>query len=101
LCGACAAAVGAAAGTVVWRRPYALAAGDGTWLGITHGLFVLSGALLAELPWHAAAIAALPPLLLAGLGAGLAARPRAWLVVAGLLAVVPGAIAVWLALPTD
>jgi len=64
LCGGLAAAVGAGAGTSLWRRPFALAGADGTWIGIAHGLFLLAGVHLSYLPWDLAAIAAAAPLAL-------------------------------------
>lgn len=64
LCGALAAAVGAGLGTMLWRRPFALAGADGTWLGLGHGLFLLAGVHLANLTWTAAVLAAIAPLLL-------------------------------------
>lgn len=64
LCGALAAAVGAGLGTALWRRPFALGPGDGTWLGIAHGLFLLAGVHLASLPWLVAVFAAAAPALL-------------------------------------
>lgn len=64
LCGALAAAVGAGVGTLLWRRPFALAASDGTWIGLGHGLFLLAGVHLANLTWTAASLAAVAPLVL-------------------------------------
>jgi hypothetical protein len=50
LCGAMAAACGAAVGTVLWRKRFALVAADGTWIATAHGLFLLAGVFLADLP---------------------------------------------------
>lgn len=68
MCGATAAALGAALGTALWRRPFALTGGDGTWLGIAHALFLLAGVHLAYLSWPAmwSAFAAPLPILLLG-----------------------------------
>jgi len=63
LCGAVAAASGAAIGTALWRRPFALAAADGTWIATAHGLFLLAGVYIAELPLGFA-IGFVAPLLL-------------------------------------
>ena len=95
LCGAVAAAVGAAAGTVVWRRGFAMTAADGTWLGVAHGLFVLAGAHLADLPWSAAGCAMAAPLPLLLLG-GAKAHPARWTVLATVLTSLPLAAAGWL-----
>lgn len=89
LCGAVAAAVGAAAGTVLWRRPFALTAADGTWIGVAHGGFVLAGMHLADLGWPAAAVAMLSPCALLLLRGGLAKSPFGYVV--GALLVVVGA----------
>ncbi len=97
LCGVLAAAVGAAAGTALWRRPFALGVADGTWLGIAHGLFVLAGVHLSSLPWSAAGCALLAPCTLLLLGPGVAKRPVGWTVSALLLAGIPLAAAVWFA----
>ncbi|MBX3464050.1 MAG: hypothetical protein KF830_12830 [Planctomycetes bacterium] len=97
MCGAVAAALGAAAGTSLWRRDVRLVAADGAWLGAAHGLFVLAGVHLASLAWPAAWCALAAPLPLLLLGRGLAARPVAW-TVAAVLALLPGlAAAFWLA----
>jgi hypothetical protein len=64
LCGAVAAALGAAVGTTLWRRPFTLAVADGTWLGIAHALFVLAGVHLGYLGWPAACCLLAAPLLL-------------------------------------
>jgi hypothetical protein len=64
LCGAVAAALGAAVGTTLWRRPFALAVADGTWLGMAHALFVLAGVHIADLGWPAACCVLAAPLLL-------------------------------------
>jgi hypothetical protein len=87
LCGAVAAAVGAAAGTVLWRKPFALTAADGTWIGVAHGGFVLAGKHLADLGWPAAAVAMLSPCALLLLRGGLAKSPFGYVVGALLLVV--------------
>ena len=87
LCGAVAAAVGAAAGTVLWRKPFALTAADGTWIGVAHGGFVLAGLHLADLGWPAAAVAMLSPCALLLLRGGLAKSPFGYVVGALLLVV--------------
>lgn len=89
LCGAVAAAVGAAAGTVLWRRPFALTPADGTWIGVAHGGFVLAGVHLADLGWPAAAVAMLAPCSLLLLRGGLAKSPVGYGV--GALLLVGGA----------
>lgn len=87
MCGAVAAAVGAAAGTVLWRRPFALTAADGTWIGVAHGGFVLAGKHLADLGWPAAAVAMLSPCALLLLRGGLAKSPFGYVIGALLLVV--------------
>lgn len=87
MCGAVAAAVGAAAGTVLWRRPFALTAADGTWIGVAHGGFVLAGMHLADLGWPAAVVAMLSPCALLLLRGGLAKSPFGYVVGALLLVV--------------
>ncbi|MCU0865319.1 MAG: hypothetical protein MUC36_16170 [Planctomycetes bacterium] len=100
MCGAVAAALGAAAGTALWKKPFALGAGDGTWIGIAHGLFVLSGVHLASLSWPVVGLALLAPLVLLALRAGAAARPVVWAVGSLLLLAVPMGAAFWLQLDT-
>lgn len=96
LCGAVAAALGAATGTVLWRKPFALAAADGTWLAIAHGSFVLAGVHLAEVPWSAAGCAMAAPLVLLLLRPGFgASRPKGWAVAATVCVLVPLAGALW------
>ncbi len=97
LCGAVAAALGAAVGTSLWRRPFVLSAAAGTWLGIAHGLFVLAGVHLASLPWSAAGLALAAPATCLLLWRGLAARPRLWTAAAAALLALPLAGACWLA----
>ena len=97
LCGACAAATGAAAGTVLWRQPFALAPADGTWLGIAHGLFLLAGMHLSALPWQAALLAAASPMLPLLLSKNLKGRPFVWAVAAAALVGSPLALAFWFA----
>lgn len=95
LCGACAAALGAAAGTALWRRPFALRAADAAWLGTVHGLFLIAGVHLAWLTWPAAAcalVAPVAPLVLRKTTTG-----RTWMLAATGLVMAPMAAAVWLA----
>lgn len=78
LCGAVAAAVGAAAGTALWRRPFSLAVADGGWIALAHVLFVGAGMCLADLPPLAAGAAALAPFGLLLLQPHAAQSPRWW-----------------------
>lgn len=93
LCGAVAAALGTAAGTVLWRRPFVLAAGDGIWLGIAHGLFVLAGVHLGQLGWPSVLCALTAPLPLLALRGRLRDRPATWTLAALLLSLPPLAAA--------
>jgi hypothetical protein len=95
LAGAVAAAVGAGAGTWLWRRPFALRAADATWFGFAHGLFLLAGMHLGYLPWPAALLAAAAPVLPLLLGKGLCQRPKAWIVFAAIVTALPFAAAFW------
>ncbi|MBL8748009.1 MAG: hypothetical protein JNK78_02540 [Planctomycetes bacterium] len=100
LCGAIAAAVGAGIGTALWRRPFAMSAADGTWLGVAHTAFLAAGAFLADLPLAAAGCAAVAPLALLLLREGVGStKPKTWAFAATALAAVPLAGAVWFALP--
>lgn len=98
LCGACAAALGAAAGTTMWRRPFVLAPADGTWLAAAFGLFVLAGKHFSELGWPAAGCAVTAPFALLLLQPGAAQRPFWWTLGAIVLAGVPMAGAFWFTL---
>jgi hypothetical protein len=98
LCGAVAAALGAGAGTALWRKPFALAPADGIWLGAAHGLFVLAGVHLAELPWSAAACALLAPAALLLVPPGAKERPVGWCLAVLCLIAVPMVGAFWFAL---
>lgn len=98
LCGVVAAAVGAAAGTSLWRRPFALTAADGTWIGAAHGLFVLSAVHLSALPWSAAGCALLAPCALLLLRPSAAKNRVGWTVAGLVLALLPLAGAFWFAL---
>jgi hypothetical protein len=89
LCGAVAAAVGAAAGTSLWRQPFSLAVADGGWIALAHVLFVGVGMHLADLPPLAAGTAALAPFGLLLLQPHAAQSPRWWAV---------GAV-LWMGLP--
>ena len=100
LCGAVAAAVGAAAGTMLWRRPFALSAADGVWLGAAHTLFVLSAVHLAYLEWTPALVALGAPLLLLALPRGVGGKAAwRWFAVAAPLVLVPLGVALWLSVP--
>jgi hypothetical protein len=96
LCGACAAAIGAAAGTSLWKKPFALAEADGTCLGAAWGLLVLAGTHLASLPFSAAVCAWLSPCALVLLRSSLAQRPLLWTIAALCFAGAPlvGAFAI-------
>jgi hypothetical protein len=98
LCGACAAAVGAAAGTALWRRPFALGVADGGCLALAHVLFVGVGTHLADLPKLAALAAAVAPFGLLLLQPTAAKRPVWWALGAVLWLGVPMAVAFGLAL---
>ncbi len=97
LCGAVAAALGAAAGTSLWRRPFALTAADGTWIGVTHGLFLLAGVHLSALPWSAAGCALLAPCALLLLRPKAAAKPVLWTMAALALTLISLGGAFWFA----
>lgn len=97
LCGVVAAAVGAAAGTSLWRRPFALRAADGTWLGAAHGLFLLAGVHLSYVSWASAGCALLAPCTLLLLRPSLAAKPAAWTVAGLLLTLIPLGAGGWFA----
>ena len=96
MCGAVAAVLGTAAGTALWKKPFAMGAGDGTWIGIAHGLFVLSGVHLASLSWPVVSCALLAPLTLLALRTGASSKPVAWTIGALLLLAAPMAGAFWL-----
>ena len=90
LCGAVAAALGAAVGTTLWRRPFALEVADGTWLGIAHALFVLAAVHTAYLGWPAAVCALAAPLLLLALHfVSSSSRPHVWMSAGSGLVAVP------------
>lgn len=97
LCGVVAAALGAAAGTALWRRNFALTAADGAWLGVVHALFVQAGIHLADLPWSAAGLMLLAPCLLLLLPRGAAKRPLPWAVAALVATLLPFGLAGWFA----
>jgi hypothetical protein len=101
LCGAVAAAVGAGAGAGLWKRPFALAPADATWLAGGLVLFLVAGVQLADLPLEAALCAAAAPAAVALLPATLARHPVRWTICALLLAFVPLALAGWLAFTAD
>jgi hypothetical protein len=99
LCGAVAAALGTAVGTTLWRRTFALAVADGTWLGMAHALFVLAGVHTAYLGWPAAGCALAAPLLLLALGfMSSTSRPRVWMSAGSGLVAVPLVLALAFAL---
>lgn len=96
MCGACAAGLGAAVVTCMWRKPFTMSVADGTWFGIVHGLFLLAAVHLAYLGWPAALLAAAAPVLPLALPKSFAKeRPKRWMLVATTLAALPagGAIA--------
>lgn len=97
LCGAVAAALGAAASTGLWRKPFGLLAADGIWLGVAHGLFLLAGAHLASLPWEAVGSAMVAPFGLLLLQPAATARPFWWTFGGLLLVAGPLAGAFWFA----
>lgn len=97
LCGAVAAAIGAAAGTSLWRQPFSLAVADGGWIALAHVLFVGVGMHLADLPPLAAGAAALAPFGLLLLQPHAAQSPRWWVVGAVLWLGLPMAVAFGLA----
>jgi hypothetical protein len=97
LCGAAAAALGAAAATSVWRKPFAISPADGTWIGLAHGLFVFAGVHLGSLPWSAAGCALLAPCALLLLRPGMRGGTHAAL--AFLLLALPLAGAIWFVRP--
>jgi hypothetical protein len=100
LCGAVAAALGAAVATNLWRRGFALQAADGVWLGGAHALFVLAGVHLAYLEWAPAGCALAAPFLLLLVPRSLGdAKPWRWFVVAAPLVLAPLLVAMWLARP--
>jgi len=100
LCGAVAAALGAAIGCRLWRKDFALQSADGMWLGLAHGLFLLAGVQLAYLEWTPALIALCAPLLLLALPKGFGEeRTWRWVLAASPLLLAPLAVAVWLSLP--
>jgi hypothetical protein len=100
LCGATAGALGAAVGTVLWRRGFALRKADGVWIGSAHALFLLAGVHLAYLDWLPAILALVAPLLLLCLPRALASsRPFYWSMAALPLVLVPLGVALWLAQP--
>jgi len=102
MCGAVAAALGAAIGTVLWRRPFALTVADSTWFVLAHALFVLAGKHLGELPWSAAACLFVAPLAALPVRDGVGAkRPSLWAFLATILVAVPLAGAVWFAMPSE
>jgi hypothetical protein len=95
LCGATAAALGAAAGTVLWKKPFALDRADGIWLGVAHGMFLLAGAHLADLPWEAVGCALVAPFALLLLQPRATERPFWWTFGGLLLLAGPLAGAFW------
>ncbi|HEX6810295.1 MAG TPA: hypothetical protein VF384_01615 [Planctomycetota bacterium] len=86
LCGAAAAALGAAAGTTLWR-PFRLLTADGTWIGLAHALFIVAGVHLAYVGWPAAACALIAPLTLCLRTR--AVSPRAWMFASSALVLGP------------
>ncbi|MCA8977897.1 MAG: hypothetical protein KDC98_24440 [Planctomycetes bacterium] len=95
LCGACAAAVGAAIGTALWRRPFTMAGPDAALCGAVHGLFLLAGVHLAYLTWPVALLAAVMPVLPLVLPKSFAKeRPKRWMLVALVLVALPAGVAI-------
>lgn len=93
--GATAAAVGAAVGTALWRRPFTLDSADGAMFGALHGLFLLAAVHLAYLSWPAALLAAAAPMLPLMMPRSFAEqRPKRWLLVSQLLIALPLGVAV-------
>jgi hypothetical protein len=100
LCGAVAAALGAAIGTALWRRQFALRAVDGIWIGGAHALFLLAGVHLSYLPWWPAGLALAAPFLLLLVPRRLGQEhPLVWLMIAAPLVLAPIFAALWLAIP--
>ena len=100
LCGAVAAALGAAVGACLWRRSFTLHKADGIWIGCAHALFILAGVHLSYLDWWPAGIALATPFLLLLLPRLVSGKKSwRWLCVAGLLLVSPLVFAMWLAQP--
>jgi hypothetical protein len=97
LCGAVAAASGAAAGTTLWRLPFSLSSADGTWVGVAHALFLLGGVHLGSLPWPAALCALSAPCAMLLMRPGLEQRPVTWSLTASLLMALPLGGALWFA----
>ena len=58
LCGSCAAVLGAAIATVLWRGPLRVEEADGAVFGAVHGVFLVAGVHLSYLTWPAASLAA-------------------------------------------
>lgn len=99
LCGAVAAALGAAVATTIWRRGFSLATPDGVWIGGAHALFVLAGVHLGYLEWLPAGFALAAPLPLWLLRGTSNNRPVAWFMIAGAMPLAMMGIAMWLAAP--
>jgi hypothetical protein len=97
LCGAVAAAVGAGAAAGLWKRPFALAPADATWLAGAQVLFLVAGVHLAELPLAAALAAAAAPAAMALLPGSLATHPLRWTLSVKVLVLLPLGVAAWLA----
>ncbi len=90
LCGAIAAAFGATAGVRLWRKDVALTPADALFFAFAHGGFLLAGVHLAYLPWTAAGLAAVAPLLTLAVPAKWwSARPQIALAATGVLVVAP------------
>lgn len=95
LCGATAAAIGAGAATVLWRKSFSLAVAEGTWLGTAHALFALSGMHLAVVPLEAMACALFAPCALLLVPAK-ERRAVRWTMLSLLAIAAPMAAALWL-----
>lgn len=100
MCGAVAAAIGAAAATTIWRRGFALRAADGALVGAVHAVFVLIARHVAYLPWSATISAAVAPLLpLVVPASWTAGRPVRHALLTLPLLLGPLLFAIWLAQP--
>lgn len=100
LCGAVAAAIGAAAATVLWRRGFALKPADAAWLGLAHAVFVIQAVLVSDLSWPAAGLALAAPFGLLPMRQSFAAQhPWGWFLVGVGSVLGPVGYALWLSWP--
>ncbi|MFM1873293.1 MAG: hypothetical protein RL398_2715 [Planctomycetota bacterium] len=100
LAGAFAAAMGAAAGArLLWRRDLTFSPIMAGFVALTHVVLLAAGPTLSYLPWREAGLAVAGPALLWLLPSAFAERrPSLAAVLAAVLPLLPGAIAVWLLL---